>query len=197
MVVEGLDIARLHESEVRDRVTGLGVRFITLPAGSLVAPDVLEDPSDAMGSLGLEQLSEPLNPSLVPYAVASILQREDASAAVEHFGLVLEHREAFHSDHPEVLAFAEYVTYANVVPVEHSPLSLDSLGNLLASRSGAAAGVGVGIMVAGGPTPLLLVTVPLGMIIVGSAKGIADGLEDGFRYRIRRLMGVPSDSLGQ
>ena len=127
-----LDITRLHESEVRDRRTGLGVRFVTVPAASLGPLEPLGNPGDVMELLELEQVSPALPPSLVPYAVASILiQGENADHAAEHFRLVFEHAEDFVMDHPEVLAFAEYVTYANVVPVEHSPLSADSLSGLM------------------------------------------------------------------
>jgi hypothetical protein len=187
-----LDVARLYESEVQDRATGVGIRFVTLPVESLADPDLLDNPAEAMEVLGLKAISDPVRASHIPYAVASILLRDNATAAAEHLELVLEHERAFANDHADVLAFAEYVTYANVVPVERSPLSGDSLGNLLASGSGASAGLGLGIMVAGGPTPLLFVTVPVGIILVMSAKGIGGGLAEGLSYRIRKLLDVPA-----
>jgi hypothetical protein len=191
-----VDVVQLYETEIRDPDNEIGVRFATVPARSLAEPDACADPYRAMELLELEQLSSPLSSSLLPYAIASILQREnDPSGAVEHLGLALTHREQFTQDHPELLAFAEYVTYANIIPVEHSPLGADSLGSILASGSGAGIGAAVGVMVAGGPTPLLFVTVPLGMILCGSAKGIGEGLGEGFRHKIRKIMGVPTESV--
>ena len=143
-----------------------------------------------MEELELRPLSGPLNASELPYAIASLLLRDEPEDVAQHFDLVRKRLPVFIEDHPQVLEFAEHVTFANVIPFEHSPLSGEALARLLSARSGAGIGVGVALMVAGGPTPLLFLTVPAGMIICGSAKGIADGLEEGFRQKVRRLMGL-------
>jgi hypothetical protein len=192
-----MDVVQLYETEIRERSNEIGVRFATVPARSLAEPVACADPQRAMQLLEFEPLSSPLSSSVLPYAIASILQRDnDPGGAGELLGLALTYREEFTQDHPELLAFAEYVTYANVIPVEHSALGADSLGSILASGSGAGIGAAVGVMVAGGPTPLLLVTVPLGVILCGSAKGIGEGLGEGFRHKIRKIMGVPTESVG-
>src|SRR4051794_11272492 len=119
-----VDVAQLYESEISDRSTGLGIRFVVLPAGSLVAPETLGDPEALLESLGLQQLSSPLSADALTAAIASVLMRDsDAAGAVEHFQLVLAHEDAFAGDHADILAFAEYATHAEVVPVQHSPLS--------------------------------------------------------------------------
>ena len=181
-----VDVARSYGSELSDRGTGLELRFVVLPRDSLRVADA---PPEILESLELRPVSEELSPEVLAFAIASVLLNgNDADRAAEHFQLVLEHRELFALDHSDVLAFAEYAANENVVPIEHSPLSADSLVSLL---GGSGAGVGLGLMVAGGPTPLLLITVPAGIILVGTATGIAEGLNEGLRYRIKRLFGVP------
>lgn len=184
-------LAQLYETEVEQREIDKAVRFLTVPARSLGwGPDILHSPEELMGELEVRPLGGPLYASELPYAIASILLRDDAEEARQHFDLVRERLPAFVDDHAAVLQFSEYLTFAPIVPFEHSPLGGEALAKLLTRASGAGIGAGIGIMVAGGPTPLLLVTVPAGMIICGSAKGIADGLEEGLRHRVRRLMGL-------
>lgn len=187
-------VPQIYETELEHPETSHAVRFLTVPARSVADPAILSEPEALMAELELRPLGVPLSASEVPYAVASILLREDAEQALEHFHLVRDHLPAFMGDHPQVLEFSEYVSFAKVVPFEQSPLAGEALASLLASGSGVGIGAGIGIMVAGGPTPLLFLTVPAGIIICGSAKGVADGLAEGLRYRVRRLMGLkPKD----
>jgi hypothetical protein len=184
-------VAQIYETEIEQPEIDQAVRFLTVPARSAGAdPTILGRPEELMAELELLPLSDPLYVSELPYAIASLLLRDDAERVREHFYLVRERLPAFQEDHGPVLQFSEYVAFAPVVPFEHSPLGGEALAKLLTRASGAGIGAGIGILVAGGPTPLLLVTVPAGMIICGSAKGIADGLEEGLRYRVRRLMGL-------
>jgi hypothetical protein len=184
-------VTQIYETEVEQPAIDQAVRFLIVPARSLAAdPAILGHPEELMAELELRLLGGPLHASELPYAIASLLLRDDAGEAWEHFNLVRDRLPAFQADHGAVLRFSEYVTFAPVVPFEHSPLGGEALAKLLTRASGAGIGAGIGIMVAGGPTPLLLITVPAGMIICGSAKGIADGLEEGLRYRVRHLMGL-------
>jgi hypothetical protein len=57
------------------------------------------------------------------------------------------------------LGFAEYVAFSEVIPIEASPLTSKSL---LTIAVGVGAKIGV---IAGGATPLVLVTVPAGIIL--------------------------------
>jgi hypothetical protein len=83
--------------------------------------------------------------------------------------------------------FGEQMAYARWLPFEQSPLDLESISTLVTSATGAGLGAYVGFVVAG-PTPLLFVTVPAGMIICGAAKGLADALEKGLRDRLLRWL---------
>ncbi len=187
-----IPVSQIYETEVWWRQAQTGVRMVVVPARSLESATILSNPWDALSELQLEQVSDPISASTLPLAVASVLKEADnPSAAAEHFNLARAHLEAFTADHAGLLEFAEYVSYADVVPFESSPLSPDSLGKILTAGSGAGIGAGVAIMVAGGPTPLLFITVPAGMIVCGAAMGVSEALQKGLRYKILKLMGVP------
>jgi hypothetical protein len=81
------------------------------------------------------------------------------------------------------------VTFGDVVPVELSPLGAESLAGVLTKAGGGAVGLVVGVASSGG-TPLLLLTVPAGMILCGAAAGIASALEQGLRRALLRKLGV-------
>src|SRR5262249_29369501 len=83
------------------------------------------------------------------------------------------------------LRFAEKVSFEPLIPFEGSPLTSESLAKLATTATGAGFGAFVGF-VAFGSGPLLLITVPAGMVICGAAKGIAQALEDGLRDRLLR-----------
>jgi hypothetical protein len=72
------------------------------------------------------------------------------------------------------------------IAIEHSPLELTNLFSQLKGATGVAIGAYVGLQVTSGP--LLLVTVPLGMIIIGGASGVGAALEAGLRMSIVELI---------
>jgi hypothetical protein len=89
----------------------------------------------------------------------------------------------------EIRVFADYLLSEPVVPVRTNPLSL---ANLAAIVSGAGVGAGIGFAM-GGPTPLLIITIPAGIVIGAAATGAGYGLRDGLHWKIRKWMGVPPD----
>lgn len=83
----------------------------------------------------------------------------------------------------EYVNFAKELLSSSRIPIEESPLSGISLGELFSSASKASPtslGAMIGWIIAGHHTPLLLLSVPAGIILVRSAVGIAKGLEKGF-----------------
>lgn len=82
--------------------------------------------------------------------------------------------------------FAQYVTYAPVIPFESSPLGPKALSDL--ATAGGGVGVAVGAYASG--HPILLLAIPAGIVVCGAAAGIADALRIGLRSRILDLMGV-------
>ncbi len=189
-----VEVSQIYETELWQRELATGVRLVVVPARSFEASSILGSPENVASALELEPLSDLISVSALPLAIASVMKEEDnPSEAAQQFQLAKEHPPAFAEDHAELLAFAEYVCYASIVPFESSPLSGDSLGKILTSGSGAGIGAGVAIMVAGGPTPLLFFTVPAGMILCGAAAGVSEGLQKGLRHKILKLMGVASE----
>jgi hypothetical protein len=73
------------------------------------------------------------------------------------------------------------------VVYEQSPPKTTKLSTLIKKSSAAAIGTFIGTQVAGADYPLLFVTIPAGIIIVGSAFGISRGLELGLAESVNRL----------
>ena len=87
---------------------------------------------------------------------------------------------------PDVAAdFAAFFEEPCIV-IEQSPPELASLASLLKQGGGVAVGAFVGLHAASGP--MLLVTVPAGMLIVGAAAGIGSALEAGLRDLLLKFM---------
>ena len=83
--------------------------------------------------------------------------------------------------------FIEELMFGKHVIIENSPLSMESLANLVNSATGVGLGAYIGFII-GGDTTLLLLTVPAGMVICGSAAGISRALEKGLEKRILKLL---------
>jgi hypothetical protein len=88
--------------------------------------------------------------------------------------------------------FASYCASAPVVPFEESPLIAASLVSLISKATPTAAGALVGFIVAG-PSPLALIVMPAGMIVFGTASGVARGLQEGLADKIKKALGASSD----
>jgi hypothetical protein len=78
--------------------------------------------------------------------------------------------------------FAEMISFDRLIPFEESPLELESLAKLATTASGLALFVGFVVF---GPSPLLLIALPTGIVLCGAARGIGQGLEEGLRDKIR------------
>jgi hypothetical protein len=86
---------------------------------------------------------------------------------------------------PEPFMFAEYLTFARVVPFEQPSLSADSLGNILTAQGHGEAGY---MYHEETRTPLLAVAIPAGIVICGSAPGMIRVLESGLRRHLMELV---------
>jgi hypothetical protein len=81
----------------------------------------------------------------------------------------------------------DYLMHYPVV-VERSPPEAIPFGVILKNSSSSVIGTMIGVAAAHENTALLFVTVPAGIIVVGSAFGIAKGLERGLAGKIEKLM---------
>jgi len=82
--------------------------------------------------------------------------------------------------------FSRYVATARIVPIEASPLSPKTLGQV----AGTGGGLGLGVLVATGALPpLALITVPAGIIAFGAGWSL--------RRKIERFIDRPEDEIGK
>jgi hypothetical protein len=91
--------------------------------------------------------------------------------------------------HEAATALARQLAFGDVIPWRESPLSGESLAGLM-TKAGALGVTGFGALLGSyaGNGPLLLVTVPAGIIIVGAATGIGNAMRDGLYEKVLRLL---------
>ena len=180
------NVAQIYESTIVDIASDLSAHFVTIPARSLGGSSYLFEGSDwPLETLGLLRIAD------VPFggvarSLAACLVSDDVEEFLRKFDQGFE-EETKHSSTqlPKPFVFAEYLTFARVVPFEQPSLSADSLGNILTAQGRGEAGYmyheATGI-------PLLAVAIPTGMVICGSAPGMIRALESGLRQRLMDLV---------
>jgi hypothetical protein len=189
----GMTITRFYEVTIADDTNpNLLAHVFSVPTQSLgdgylpERPDVflLED-------LGVDDLI-PIQPgNLVPALAVCFEEPQDSLRLLRPYDYFQRRMRFSESISPDYLAFAEYITLAPLVPFEQSPLTGVSLGTIFATGSIGVIGASLGLVLAGGPTPLLFITVPAGLIVCGAAMGVAEGLQQGLRRRLTRAIGGP------
>ena len=180
------NVAQIHETTIADTASDLSAHFVTVPARSLGGTSYLFQGTDGpLETIGLLRIAD------VPFGgVARSLAALLVSADVEEFlrrfdqGFEEETRHAS-TELPKPFVFAEYLTFARVVPFEWPTLAADSLGNILTAQGHGEAGY---MYHEATGTPVLAVAIPAGMVICGSAPGMANALESGLRERLVDLV---------
>jgi len=187
------NVAQIYESTIADIASDLSAHIVTVPARSLGGSSYLFEGSDwPLEMLGLLRIAD------VPFggvarSLAACLVSDDVEEFLRKFDQGFE-EETKHSSTqlPKPFVFAEYLTFARVVPFEQPSLSADSLGNILTAQGRGEAGYmyheATGI-------PLLAVAIPTGMVICGSAPGMIRALESGLRQRLVELVKSRSGEL--
>jgi hypothetical protein len=79
------------------------------------------------------------------------------------------------------------ILYGNII-IEQSPPEAVPLSLLLSKASTTVIGTYIGFQLAGDNPVLLLATVPLGLIVIGSAMGVSKAFEKGLTKAISRLI---------
>ena len=179
-------IAQIHETTITDIGSDLSAHFVTVPARSLGGSSYqLQGSEGPFETLGLLPIAD------VPFggvarSLAACLVSDDLETFVRKFHQGFE-EETSHSSVrlPEPFVFAEYLTFARVVPFEQPLLSADSLGNILTAQVHGEAGYMYNEETR---TPVLAVSIPAGMVICGSAPGIIRALDSGLRQRLLELV---------
>jgi hypothetical protein len=180
------NVAQIYESTIADIASDLSAHFVTIPARSLGGSSYVFEGSDwPLETLGLLRIAD------VPFggvarSLAACLVSDDVEEFLRKFDQGFE-EETKHSSTqlPRPFVFAEYLTFARVVPFEQPSLSADSLGNILTAQGRGEAGY---MYHEATKTPLLAVAIPAGMVICGSAPGMIRALESGLRQRLLELV---------
>jgi hypothetical protein len=180
------NVAQIYESTIADIASDLSAHIVTVPARSLGGSSYLFEGSDwPLEMLGLLRIAD------VPFggvarSLAACLVSDDVEEFLRKFEQGFE-EETKHSSTqlPKPFVFAEYLTFARVVPFEQPSLSADSLGNILTAQGRGEAGY---MYHEATKTPLLAVAIPAGIVICGSAPGMIRALESGLRQRLVELV---------
>jgi len=179
-------IAQIHETTIVDVASDLSAHFVTVPARSLGGSSYrLQGSEGPLETLGLLRIAD------VPFggvarSLAACLVSDDVETFVRKFQQGFE-EETSHSSVrlPDPFVFAEYLTFARVVPFEQPSLSADSLGNILTAQVHGEAGY---MYHEDTRTPVLAVSLPAAMVICGSAPGMIRALDSGLRERLLELV---------
>src|SRR5918999_3913031 len=179
-------IVQIHETTIADVASDLSAHFVTVPARSLGGSSYqLQGSEGPLAALGLLPIAN------VPFggvarSLAACLVSDDVETFVRKFDQGFE-EETSHSSVqlPRPFMFAEYLTFARVVPFEQPSLSADSLGNILTAQGHGEAGY---MYHEETGTPLMAVAIPAGMVMFGSAPGMIRALESGLRQRLMELV---------
>src|SRR5215218_9072237 len=180
------NVAQIYETTIADTASDLAAHIVTVPARSLGGSAYLFEGSDwPLETLGLLRIAD------VPFggvarSLAACLLSDDVEEFSRRFQQGFEEETGHSSTQlPEPFVFAEYLTFARVVPFEQPSLSAESLGNILTAQGRGEAGYMYHQVT---KTPLLAVAIPLGMVICGSAPGMIRALELGLRQRLIELV---------
>jgi hypothetical protein len=183
-------IAATYEVHLADEDTGQTLSCLWVPM-----PEVRDVFGALDRELELEHAVDVPWPSDLSAALLAIQLGGDLRGAASLYQEM--HRPEFWEEAGEeqmqpLLRFSEYAAYAPLIPVQQSPVELQSLSSLLAA-SGAGGGAMIGGAVAMGASPLLFLYTPIGIIVVAAAVAIGQGLH----YHILRAMGVPMEGAAE
>jgi len=179
-------IVQIYETTIADTGSELSAHFVTAPARSLGRSSYLFEGSEGvLETLGLLRIAD-VPFSGVARSLAACLLSDDVETFVRKFHQGFE-EETSHSSVrlPEPFVFAEYLTFARVVPFEQPSLSSDSLGNILTAQVRGEAGY---MYHEETRIPVLAISIPAGMVICGSAPGMMRALDSGLRQRLLELV---------
>jgi hypothetical protein len=180
------NVVQIYETTIADTTSNLSAHFVTVPARSLGGSSYLYQGSDwPLETLGLLRIAD------VPFggvarSLAACLVSDDVETFVRKFHQGFE-EETSHSSVqlPEPFVFAEYLTFARVIPFEQPSLSADSLGNILTAQVHGEADY---MYHEETRIPLLAIAIPAGMVLCGSPPGMIRALESGLRQRLMELV---------
>lgn len=188
-----MDPVQFYETTIynRDRA-GQAFSFVSIPARSLPGGEVpsAEAVARTFGAQFMEDGPRSFRRNLRPWGLPFLI--DGALGRRESFRFFFD-PDTPYGEKVGPSRFAEYLAFEAVIPFESSPLGAKALATLV----GATGTTGAVLGYAATGEPLVLVTVPAGIVLAGAALGIgvgaATGLAEGLHHQIARLMGVPDD----
>ncbi|WP_447599967.1 hypothetical protein [Nitrospira sp. Nam80] len=179
---------QIYETTIIAETSQHAAHIVVLPSRSFREFNSDMPVGDILPELGMRLITAQINPSNITRALAVALSSSVSTEEVDQLLVSasngkIEMRSGVAVVAASDLTFAEVVGFDDVIPIEQSPLKAEALVTLVTKASGAGVGAFVGF-VAFGASPMLLVTVPAGMIICGAAKGVSDALEAGLREKL-------------
>lgn len=179
--------AQIYETTIFNRDRAEGVCISVVPLRSLQEPEIpsIESFGEFLVIPGV--VIRPVEAWSLPFLIDQVTGNQRAFGAPfpDHpFDWPLRLRP---NDQRWASPFAEHVSFAPVIPFESSPLQGNSLAGLVTSAGGL-----VGAYMT--HDPLLIITVPGGIIVCRAALHIGDGIGIAAKTLILRLVGIEDDA---
>lgn len=181
-----MSISQVYETTVADGESGLSAHFAVIPARSLGGESYLFGGEvRPLEFLGLRAVADiPLGG--VARSLAACLVSEDVREFMRRFeeGFRAEIEQSSTTPVPH-FGFAEYLTFARVIPFEWGSLAMESLGHIITASGRGKSGY---FQYEGVEVPMMVVAIPAGVVICGSTRSVTRALEEGLRERILSLV---------
>ena len=158
-------IEQSYQTTVSDPESGHLLHIMSIPSSVLANRGILGDVKESMLALGIEPHCS-ISAERLAHGITAVLE---LSGPQDNR---IDDLDSLTKDRPGAFSFARQVAQEAQVPVVSSPLEGASLAAL------ASVGAGLGYALAAGATPLLLVAVPAGIIVVFVSVAVAERLRD-------------------
>jgi hypothetical protein len=173
-----MEILQTYETTLYDSTGNLGFTVLSIPLRSYIKKGHGELDLDTVADDVFGSTIAELGPAGIdPQTIAELFQSDSKA------------QKASPRDRS---TFCSYLANADIIPFEQSPLSATSLANIaLKSAKAGSIGLGttVGFLAAGGSSPMLLITVPFGIVLCGAAMSFTKWLEENRKTIWSRLAG--------
>jgi hypothetical protein len=197
VAADELKLVQVYETTVASTESNYVFRFLTVPRQFV---RVQGDSAVVANLLGLQHVQQ-IEATSLPQAIMAMLAADSATSPSD---LQVQALIAQFLQPPEVPAqsrrFAEELAFATIVPFAESPLAAVSLASKVAgfAKSPIALGSFVGALAGSAPLavggvvafPLLIITVPAGIILCGTAAAFAKFVDERRDDVFSKLVGI-------
>lgn len=171
---------QFYETTIYNDELTASFSVLTIPRRSLVDEAGFFGAAEIEGMIGLQK--DEVQHAVLRMLLAAATDR--SLAAIPDGGA---YSFAGMTGHRELIPFSEYLFHEASIPFEQSPLAGISLDKILKATP-ATIGAAAGFVAAGSHGPLLLISVPAGIILCITAKEVGSGLGEGLKHRIVKAL---------